>query len=265
MKDKFIGVFDSGIGGLTVVKSIVEKMPHENIVYFGDTAHVPYGTRTRNQITELVMNDVRFLSRFDLKAVVIACNTADCAAKDEVEKYCDVPVFGTIEPTAEIAASAINNGKIGVIATNATVNSGAYERAIKRFNQNAQVVSAACPLLVPLVESGKFHKGDAEAEKALAGYLLPLKEQGIDTLILGCTHYPMLSDIIAGIIPDIKLISSSASAADALKNALEKDGLKKESGNSVKKYFVSGNPEEFEKFAGIFMGDTGVMAEHADV
>lgn len=265
MEDKFIGVFDSGLGGLTVVKSIIEKMPDENIVYFGDTAHVPYGTRTKEQITELVMNDVRFLSGFDLKAVVIACNTADCAAKDEVEKFCDVPVFGIVEPTAKIAASATKNGKIGLIATNATVNSGAYEGAIKHFNQNAQVISAACPLLVPLVESGKFRKGDAEAEKALAEYLLPLKEQGIDTLILGCTHFPMLRDLIADIVPDVTIISSSDAEADALKNVLKKDGLKKESGNSVKKYFVSGNPEEFERFAGLFMGELGEKVERAEI
>ena len=200
-KEKYIGVFDSGIGGLTVVKSIVETMPNENIIYFGDTAHVPYGTRSKEQITEYVLSDVKFLSRFNIKAIVIACNTADSAARDMVEKnYSDIPVYGVVAPAAKKAAKLTKNKKIGVIATNATVNSGAYEKTIHSFDSDAQVISLACPLLVPLVEEGRFKKGDQVIEEVLREYLTPLKKQGINTLVLGCTHYPLLYDIITEIM-----------------------------------------------------------------
>ena len=166
--EKYIGVFDSGIGGLTVVKSIVETMPNENIIYFGDTAHVPYGTRSKEQITEYVLSDVKFLSRFSLKAVVIACNTADSAAREKVEeKYSDLPVYGVVAPASRKAAELTKNNKVGVIATNATVNSGAYEKTIHGYSPDIRVISLACPLLVPLVEEGRFKKGDKVIEQVL--------------------------------------------------------------------------------------------------
>ena len=264
--EKYIGVFDSGIGGLTVVKSIVELMPDENIVYFGDTAHVPYGTRSKEQITQYVLNDVKFLNTFDIKAIVIACNTADSIAREVVEKkYSHIPVYGVVEPASKKAAEATRNGKIGVIATNATVNSGAYEKTIRRYNGSAQVISLACPLLVPLVEEGRFRRGDKVIEKVLCEYLTPLKEQGIDTLVLGCTHYPMLYDIVKDIMGDnVNIISSSEAAAETLKNELSKKDLLKASHGSEKKYFVSDNAEFFEKQALIFMGDAlGGKVEHA--
>ncbi len=256
--EKYIGVFDSGIGGLTVVKSIVESMPDENIIYFGDTAHVPYGTRSKEQITEYVLNDVKFLNTFNIKSVVIACNTADSIAREKVEKkYSNIPVFGVVEPASKKAAEITQNGKIGVIATNATVNSNAYERTIRKYNQSAQVISLACPLLVPLVEEGRFKKGDKVIEKVLWEYLTPLKEQKIDTLVLGCTHYPLLHDIIKEIMGDgVNIISSSVAAAETLKNQLEQRNLLKETCGSKRKYFVSDNAEFFEKQALIFMGNS---------
>lgn len=251
--EKNIGIFDSGIGGLTVVKSIKEAMPQENIIYFGDTAHVPYGTRSREQITQYVLSDVEFLTRFDLKAVVIACNTADSIARQKVEElYPDMPVFGVVEPAAIKAAKY---GKIGIIATNATVHSGAYERSIRAINPGAEVISVACPLLVPLVENNRYKKDDKVIETVLREYLEPLKEKNIDCLVLGCTHYPLLRDIIEYIMPGIEIISSSDEAAKTLKYGLEKRGLLLESdkkGDS--RYYVSDNPEGFIKSADTFLG-----------
>lgn len=264
--EKYIGVFDSGIGGLTVVKSIVELMPDENIIYFGDTAHVPYGTRSREQITQYVLSDVKFLNTFSIKAIVIACNTADSIARETVEeKYKEIPVFGVVEPTSKKAAESTLNGKIGVIATNATVNSGAYEKTIHKYNSNAQVFSLACPLLVPLVEEGRFRRGDKVIEKVLTEYLEPLMEKEIDTLVLGCTHYPLLYDIIRDIMGDgVNIISSSAAAAKTLREELSQRELLKRSHGSERKYFVSDNAEFFEKQALIFMGDAlGGRVEHA--
>lgn len=265
-KNKYIGVFDSGIGGLTVVKSLVESMPDENIIYFGDTAHVPYGTRSREQITEYVINDVKFLSSFELKSVVIACNTADAIAREKVEEMYSVPVFGVVKPASEKAALSTKNGKIGVIATNATVDSKSYDKAIKKINPKAEVFDVACPLLVPLVENGRFRRGDGVIETVLNEYLQPLKNIGIDTLVLGCTHYPLLHEIIADIMPDVNIISSSVAAAENVKKTLESlDMLNDESG-SERKYFVSDNAVQFEREAVIFMGDSlGGSVEQVDV
>lgn len=263
--DTFIGVFDSGIGGLTVVKSIVETMPNENIIYFGDTAHVPYGTRSKEQITEYVLSDVKFLNTFNIKAIVIACNTADSIAREKVEELYTLPVFGVVEPASKKAALTTKNNHIGIIATNATVNSGAYEKCIHKYNPDAKVSSLACPLLVPLVEEGRFKKGDTVIEKVLSEYLVPLGAKGIDTLVLGCTHYPLLQDIISDILPDVNIISSSVTAADALKAELERLNLTDESPESIRKYFVSDNAEYFEKQALIFMGESlGGKVEHID-
>lgn len=265
MNNKYIGVFDSGMGGLTVVKSIVETIPDENIIYFGDTAHVPYGTRSKEQITEYVLNDVKFLNTFDLKAVVIACNTADSIAREKVVELYKLPIFGVVEPASKKAAETTRNNLIGVIATNATVNSGAYEKNINRFNPKAEVFSVACPLLVPLVEEGRFKKGDKVIEKILIEYLTPLKARGIDTLVLGCTHYPLLHDIIAEIMPDVELISSSVAAAEVLKEELCSKNLLNTDKASKRKYFVSDNAEYFEGLAKIFMGDLGGTVEHVEI
>ena len=265
MNNKPIGIFDSGVGGLTVAKCIIESMPDEDIIYLGDTANVPYGTRPKEEIAQLVLNDVKFLSSFDLKAIVIACNTADAAAREKVEEMYSLPVFGIIEPTSEKAALTTKNGKIGIIATNATIDSSSYERNIKRFKPDAEVFGVACPKLVPLIEQGKFRKGDTEIEEALKEYLIPLKAQGIDTLILGCTHYPMLTEIAAEILPEVQLISSSAAEAEALKSSLESNGMLNGKSGSERKFFVSGDKETFEKTAEIFMGNLGGTVEHVNI
>ena len=251
--ERYIGVFDSGIGGLTVMKSILDKLPQENIIYFGDTAHVPYGTRSRAQITDYVIADVNFLRTFALKALVIACNTADSIARTAVEAMLPVPVYGVVEPASRRAAAITRNGKIGVIATNATVGSGAYEAAVAAVNPDLQVLSKACPLLVPLVENGRFHQGDPVISTVLQEYLTPLREAGIDTLVLGCTHYPLLQDLIAALMPGITIISSSEAAADALADGLRAQGLNAAQGGK-RAYYVSDNAAGFEAAARIFMG-----------
>lgn len=257
--NRYIGVFDSGIGGMTVVKSIVESMPGENIIYFGDTAHVPYGTRSHRQITEYVLADVKFLRTFDIKAVVIACNTADSVAKDAIiEAYPDLPVYGVVDPASRMAAENTVSGKIGVIATNATVGSGAYEKAIARYNPEAVVYSEACPLLVPLVENGRFKTGDPVVEIVLKEYLEPLVEKGIDTLVLGCTHYPLLFHTIAALYPELKIISSSdAAAAKMLGTLIQEDACNEntKAEDSERKYFVSDDAAGVDKLARVFMGE----------
>lgn len=265
--EKYIGVFDSGIGGLTVVKSIVETMPNESIIYFGDTAHVPYGTRSKEQITEYVLDDVNFLSQFNIKAIVIACNTADSAARERVEEsYRDIPVYGVVAPASKKAAEITKNKKIGVIATNATVNSGAYEKKIHSIAPDIQVISLACPLLVPLVEEGRFKTGDKVIEQVLREYLTPLKEQGIDTLVLGCTHYPLLTEVISEIMGEkVSIISSSVAAAEELKKGLLQKNILSDTPQGKRKYFVSDDAASFEKNARVFMGDSlGGRVEQVD-
>lgn len=253
--NSFIGVFDSGIGGLTVVKSIVESMPNENIIYFGDTAHVPYGTRSKRQVTEYVLQDVKFLSTFDIKAIVIACNTADSVARASVEAQYDLPVFGVVDPASKRAAETTKNGKIGIMATKATIASHAYDAAIAKYNANAKVFGMACPLLVPLVENGRFKPGDIVIETVLREYMDPLISEGVDTVVLGCTHYPLLEDIIRGLYPEINIISSSVAAADELKRRLEEEELLSTDEGSDRKYFVSDDADSFLRQALIFMGD----------
>ena len=254
-KNSYIGVFDSGIGGLTVAKEIMESLPNENIVYFGDTAHVPYGSRSKRQITQYVLSDVKFLSRFEIKAVVIACNTADSVAREAVEEaYPRLPVFGVVAPASRMAAEKSKNGRIGVIATKATVASKAYDRAIAAIAPEAVVLSKACPLLVPLVENGRFQPGDPVTQMVIREYLEPLVQDGIDTLILGCTHYPLLMDIIRECYPDLQLISSSEAAADTLRKSLEKDDMLSDNEGGQHRFFVSDDAAGVEDVARLFMG-----------
>lgn len=255
-KDSYIGVFDSGIGGLTVVKSMMEAMPQESIIYFGDTAHVPYGTRSKKQITEYVLNDVAFLNTYDLKAVVIACNTADSVAKSAVQKaYPALPVYGVVAPAAKVAVETTKNKKVGVIATPATIRSRSYRDTIRALDPDVEVLGKACPLLVPLVENGRFLPGDAVVESVLKDYLNPLVEAGIDTLVLGCTHYPLLQDTIAQLYPKLQLISSSNAAVASLAEGLAETDLLSEGKKGEHRFFVSDRAENFEAQARIFMGD----------
>lgn len=252
MNNKYIGIFDSGIGGLTVAKAIMEALPNENIVYFGDTLNSPYGDKKESQIIELAKQDAKFLEQFDLKALVIACNTADAIARNTIMKMYDTPVFGVVGPASKYACTISKNKKIGVIATTAAINSGAYEKAIKKIDENVAVYSNACPLLVPLVEQGKFTDDCIETKEILAGYLKPLLDKGIDSLILGCTHYPLLANMVKQIAPDVNIISSSKAAAEKIKADLTK--LDMLSNKLIERqFYVSSNPKGLAKLANIFI------------
>lgn len=250
---KYIGIFDSGIGGLTVVKAIIDLLPNENIIYFGDTKNCPYGIKKKDEIIRLSLEDTKFLNSFDLKAMVIACNTIDSVAKSVIQKEYNLPVFGVVSPASKLAAESTKNNKIGVLATSATVNSKSYLNEILKYNSSAEIFQVACPKLVPLVEEGKFSGNYKETVDAINEYMAPLKEKKIDTLILGCTHYPLLKDLIKAQIPNVNIISSSDTAANLLKDYLTKNNLLENSNNPVYEYYVSENPNDVKHKANIFM------------
>ena len=206
--NRSIGVFDSGMGGLTAVRRLHALMPKENIIYFGDTSRVPYGTRGRDTIVKYARQDVAFLRQFDLKAIVIACNTVSSVALDLLTEENNIPIIGTVEPACRRAMTMTQNGRVGVIGTAATMRSGAYEKYLHKKDGTLRLYTQACPLFVPLVENGRVHRGDIVIETVAAEYLAPLKEAGVDTLILGCTHYPLLEEVISDYMgPDVTLIA----------------------------------------------------------
>lgn len=253
-KEKPIGVFDSGIGGLTVVKRISSILPTESIVYFGDTARVPYGSKSNDTVVEYSMQDARFLMSKNVKLIVVACNTASSVALDVLRSSLNVPVIGMIEPGARFALHETRNGRIGVIGTNATVNNKAYSKAIAAMNSDVQVFEKACPLFVPLAEEGWINH---PATKLVAEeYLKELRDKDIDTLVLGCTHYPILAETIQEVIgPDVKLIDSGIAAAVVVKNELDRIGLPTNAfAPGRQDFFVSDIPLKFKEVAETFMG-----------
>lgn len=257
MDRRAIGVFDSGMGGLTTVRELERRLPHEDIIYFGDTGRVPYGGRSPETILRYARQDVAFLRTFDLKAIVIACGTVSTIALEQLEKESPVPMIGVVEPAARAAAKATRSGKVGLIGTKATISSGAYERVLKRLRPDVEVTAHACPLFVPLVENGRFRKGDPLVELVVAEYLKPFKTAGVDTLVLGCTHYPLLTEAIGAYLGDrVTLISSGAACVETVAEVLADNGL--ESGNNgvgTRRYFASDSPESFEALASIFLGE----------
>ncbi|MBQ6807286.1 MAG: glutamate racemase [Lachnospiraceae bacterium] len=247
-----IGVFDSGVGGLTVVREIMRQLPNERIVYFGDTARVPYGSKSRETVTRFSRQIVRFLQTQNVKAIVIACNTASAFALDELEKEVDIPIIGVVKPGARTALEATHNGKIGVIATEATIGSGIYKRYIEENNENVNVIGKACPLFVPLAEEGLWE--DPVTDEIARRYLAELIDIDIDTLILGCTHYPLLRSTVAKIMGDkVTLVNPAYETARELKELLEKEGLESrkrpELGTELYQFFVSDAADKFQKFA----------------
>ena len=222
-----IGVFDSGLGGLTAVHSLWKILPEENLIYFGDTARVPYGGRSKETILKYARQDVRFLRSFDLKAILIACGTVTTTSLDTLQTENDLPIVGVVEPTCRRALLVTKTKKVGMIATLASVRSGAYEATLRRLDPTVEVICKPCPLFVPLVENGRFRRGDIVIETVAREYLEPLKAEGIDTLILGCTHYPLLEEVVGQIMgPGVTLVDSGAQAARQLKASLtERDAL----------------------------------------
>ena len=193
-----IGVFDSGVGGLTVMKEIMHQIPSEKVVYFGDTARVPYGNKSKETVTKFSRQIVHFLQTRNVKAIVVACNTASAYALDELEKEVEVPIIGVVKPGAKVAVEATRNGKIGVIATEGTISSAIYERYIKELNKNVNVIGKACPLFVPLAEEGLWR--DPVTDEIARRYLTELIDIDIDTLVLGCTHYPLIRETVGKIM-----------------------------------------------------------------
>lgn len=247
--DAPIGVFDSGIGGLTVAKEIMRQLPGESLVYFGDTARVPYGTKSQNTVCKYSRQIARFLLTRNVKAVVIACNTASALAMEELENMLEVPVIDVVQPGARMAASSTGNHKIGVLGTRSTIKSGIYERYLHRINPELTVVSKACPLFVPLVEEGLLE--DRITEDVVGRYLHDMKEYEIDTLVLGCTHYPLLRGVIGRKMgEEVKLVNPAYETAKSLKEMLLEQNLLA-SGNVgvAHQFFVSDGADQFLSFA----------------
>ncbi len=252
--DAPIGIFDSGVGGLTVARELFALLPGEDVVYFGDVGRTPYGPRSREIIKKFTVQDITFLLEHDVKFIISACNSASSVAIDEISDNYAIPIVGVISPGAEAAVEKTVNGRVGVIGTNATISSNAYARTIHRIDPAIKVYSLACPLFVPLVEENYI---DKEATYLIArDYLQTMQDVDIDTLILGCTHYPLLKEIIADVMGDkVTLIGSGEETARAARATLTEQNLlgSKTSGGEYK-FFVSDVPEKFSQLASRFLG-----------
>ena len=251
-RDAPIGVFDSGVGGLTVVREIIRQIPNEKIVYFGDTARVPYGSKSRDTVTRFSEQIVRFLKTFQVKTIVVACNTVSACAMEALEQDTDIPMIEVVKPGAKMAAEMTRNGKVGVIATEATIGSGIYTRYIQNLNKKVTVYGKACPLFVPLVEEGLWE--DPVTEEIARRYLTELIDIDIDTLILGCTHYPLIRSTVKKIMGEgVALVNPAYETARELKKMLEKhDLLCTETpglGSNRYQFYVSDKAEKFVRFA----------------
>lgn len=253
-KNAPIGVFDSGVGGLTVVREIMRQIPNEKIVYFGDTARVPYGSKSKDTITRFSRQIVHFLESQDVKAIVIACNTASAYALETLEKEVNIPIIGVVKPGAKVAAETTKNGKIGVIATEGTISSGIYSSYIKEIKKDATVIGKACPLFVPLVEEGLWE--DPVTDEIARRYLTEFTQQDkdIDTLILGCTHYPLIRSTLGRIAGEkVTLVNPAYETARELKELLEQKDLLNDRelglGDNRYQFFVSDKADKFQNFA----------------
>ena len=249
-----VGVFDSGIGGLTVVREILHQLPEENVVYFGDTARVPYGPKSPETVRRYSHEITTWLMEQGVKAIVVACNTATAHALPMLREELPVPVIGVVEPGARAAVAATRRGEIGVIGTVGTIASGAYERAIRALSPDVDIVARACPLFVPLVEEGWT---EHEATRLVAEeYLAPLGEAGIDTLVLGCTHYPLLKPLIGRLLgADVRLIDSAQETAAETARVLDRCGLRASGAGDRHRFVASDAPQQFLRLAQRFLGE----------
>ncbi len=249
-----IGIFDSGIGGLTVVKELKKQLPNEQLIYFGDTARIPYGTKSKELIRQFAVEDAQFLMQFDIKLLIVACNTASSLAIDTLREHFSLPIVGVVKPGARAAAEKSKNKRIGVIGTPSTINSGAFAEEIKKQIKTNDIYSQACPMLVPLVEEGWL---DGEITRlTLEKYLKNLINKDVDTLILGCTHYPLLKSSIEKVTQRrMALIDSGLETAKRVKEILLKENLANDGAKeSDDLYFVSDNPQKFQKIGSMFLG-----------
>lgn len=251
-RDAPIGVFDSGVGGLTVVREIIRQIPNEKIIYFGDTARVPYGSKSQETVTRYSEQIVRFLKTFQVKTIVVACNTASAYALDTLEKDIDIPIVDVIKPGAKMATEVTRNGRIGVIATEATISSQMYTKYITNLNRSVTIYEKACPLFVPLVEEGLWE--DPVTDEIVRRYLTELIDIDIDTLILGCTHYPLIRSTLRRIIGDkVTLVNPAYETAIELRQLLSEMNILNEEtpglGSNQYQFYVSDKAEKFVRFA----------------
>jgi glutamate racemase len=247
-----VGVFDSGVGGLTVAREIMRQLPNERIVYFGDTARVPYGSKSKNTVVKYSRQIIKFLETKNVKAIVIACNTATALALDDIKKDLEIPIIGVVKPGAKVAVEKTKNNKIGIIATEATVNSHMYTDVIKKYNQDIEVYTKACPLFVSLVEEG-WVKDDVTYEVARR-YLKEMQDKDIDTLVLGCTHFPLLRKLIGEVMgPEVELVNPAYETAVSLGKLLDKLGISAKDENRYRggmyEFYVSDAADKFKNFA----------------
>ena len=249
-----LGVFDSGIGGLTVARALFERLPRESVIYFGDTARVPYGPKSPETVRRYSAEILAFLLQRGVKAVVVACNTSTAHALSYLQEHAPVPVVGVIEPGARAAVTATQTGAIGVVGTAGTIASGAYERAIKALRPDARVHAQACPLFVPLVEEGWFDH--AATELIAREYLEPLRRAGVDVLVLGCTHYPLLKPLLSRVMgPGVTLVDSAEETAKAVAAELDARGLLAAGGSHEHLFVVSDDEPHFRKVGARFLGE----------
>ena len=247
-----VGVFDSGVGGLTVAREIMRQIPEERIIYFGDTARVPYGSKSKDTIVRYSRQIIRFLRSKGVKAIVIACNTASAHALETVQKESDIPIIGVINAGARAAVQATVNGRIGVIGTVGTIGSGIYTEVMQQMRPGVRVIGKSCPLFVPLVEEGLLH--NSVTDEIASRYLAELKGKYIDTLVLGCTHYPLLRSTLRRLMGDaVTLVNPAYETAIELRELLKANGLNREmpapDGEEKYQFFVSDLAEKFTDFA----------------
>lgn len=265
-RDRPIGVFDSGFGGLTVVRALRQRLPDESIIYFGDTARVPYGSKSPAIVRRFSREAAQFLLARDAKLIVVACNTATAHGAAELGKELSVPVVGVIEPGATAAAAATRTGRIGVLGTAGTIASGAYDLAVRRrLGEQGRVYAQPCPLFVPLVEEGWT---DHQVTRSVAEeYLRPLREVDVDVVILGCTHYPLLRPVLQEVMgPDVTLVDSAEETAGAVERILAGNDLRRDGENAPSfSFFVSDSPHKFREVGRRFVGDLIGTVSHVDI
>jgi len=258
-----IGIFDSGIGGLTVVQALIEILPAERLVYLGDTGRTPYGTKSNDVVQRYSEENAMFLLDKGIKLLVVACNTASAVALGSLRERFDIPMVDVIEPGAAAAVAATRNGKVGIIGTEATIRSGAYARALKRLRSDLEIYTRACPLFVPLAEEGWIDNDVAHQTARL--YLASLRASGIDTLILGCTHYPLLRGAVAAVMgPSVHLVDSARATAHVVRATLAAAALMPTGGSGANSFFVTDAPDRFVKVGARFLGaelDSAVQIE----
>ncbi len=260
-----IGMFDSGVGGLTVMRAVMAQLPNESTIYFGDTARVPYGSKSKDVIARFSMEISQFLMHEQVKMIVVACNTASAFALTTLQSRFNVPIIGVIEPGAQAALKTTKSKRVGVIGTEGTIESKAYTDAIHKLDMTIQVFGQACPLIVPLVEEGWLDK--PVAREIVKEYLSPLLAQDIDTLVLGCTHYPLLKTLLVSVAGSkVQLIDSAEETARGVAKTLKERGLQAPAGNAVtRQFYVSDAPYKFEKIGQRFLGQALPGVKKVDI